>query len=122
MRGKVGVHSAFCVLCAVPSVLILIAFLDTVCELDVLSASDFEVGEPQTLSVSRKRGASVALEREQYRSEKAIMATAPVQSRSVSRGLCSKRCLSKEQGATCSRRYTAARNAGVAWTTVGATN
>ena len=45
--------------CVLASVLILISLVDMVCDLD-LSVADFEVDEPQTLSVHKKGGASVS--------------------------------------------------------------
>ena len=58
MRGRIGVSTS------VPCVPILIFLVDMVCGLD-LSVSDIEVDESQTPTVSKMRGASVALEREQ---------------------------------------------------------
>ena len=68
-----------CFPASVPSVPVLISHVDMVCELDLLSVSDFEVDEPQTLSVSSIRGPSVALEREQHKRAKGSMETTPVQ-------------------------------------------
>ena len=71
--------SCFCSSCSY----ILFLLVDKVCGLDRLSGSEFEVDGPQTLSVSRKRGTSVALEREQHKRAKASMDTTPIQSMPV---------------------------------------
>ena len=61
-------------------VLLLISLVDMVCELDLLSVSDFESDGPQTLWVSRKCGTSVAPEGEQHMRANASMETTPVKS------------------------------------------
>ena len=58
MRVRVGVSTS------VPCVPILISLVDMVCGLD-LSVSDIEVDGSQTPTVSKMRGASFVLEREQ---------------------------------------------------------
>ena len=68
-----------CVLASVPSVLVVISLVNVVCEVDLpsVSVSDCEIVEPQTLSFCRKRGASVALECEQYKKTKAGVEASP---------------------------------------------
>ena len=89
VRGKVivGVTRVFVFLLLFLFVLLLFAFL---------SVSDFEVDGPQTLSVSRMLGASVALECEQYKRAKARTETTPLDATRCQcpRGHLSKRRLS----------------------------
>ena len=60
---------SFCVLASVPSVLVLISFVNLVCGVDLASdsVSECEVVEPQTFFFSQKRGASVVMERVQHK-------------------------------------------------------
>ena len=71
--GDCGCDECVCVPACVPSVPILFSLVDMVCVLDRLSVSDFEVARPQILSAYRKRGNSVALEREQHKRATGIM-------------------------------------------------
>ena len=82
----------------------LISPVDLVCASH--SVSDFEVDGPQTPSVSRKRGASVALEREQHKRAKSKhgSGTSPAEACAQKDAVQNGAWVSQEQSATCSRR------------------
>ena len=112
-----------CVPASAPSLPTLISPVDLVCELDFFRFQTSKLtGRRPFRFPSRRRGASVALEREQRKRAKANMETTPGQSLSVLQRTPFKAVPECVGSATCSRRNTAERKADVAWTTIGPTS